>query len=192
MPKIIFERNASKKFKGTFSQAVEYTVDDKTGIITEINGKPVPVSSVTYLMANGLSQALRDSYASAKDVAETQGAFDKKLDAILSGKATVRTGGRAPAITTLEGLIAAGVHEYLVVRAAKSGAKVPAKSSDRYAALVEAVLASNRGAAIREEAERKFAEQADLLDDDDGLEDIFNLIESDDDEADESDESDKS
>lgn len=58
----------------------------------KLNGKPVPEASIHYLL-NFALQSLQDAYAGAKDLAEAQGLWAKKLDAIVDGTIGVRGAG---------------------------------------------------------------------------------------------------
>lgn len=64
--------------------------------ITEmkINGAVVPESSIEYLLTFAL-QSLQDAYAGSDSTATAQGAFNTKLDRLVSGTIGVRTGGGA-------------------------------------------------------------------------------------------------
>lgn len=60
--------------------------------VLKVNGKPVPDSSVEYLLTFAL-QSLQDAYAGAKNEAEAKGAFEGKLAKLMEGSIGVRTGG---------------------------------------------------------------------------------------------------
>lgn len=58
----------------------------------KLNGKDLPAGSIEYLL-NFALQSLQDAYAGAKNEAEAQGAFNTKLDRLVSGTIGVRLGG---------------------------------------------------------------------------------------------------
>jgi len=60
--------------------------------VLKVNGKPVPESSVEYLLTFAL-QSLQDAYAGAKNEAEAKGAFEGKLAKLIEGSIGIRTGG---------------------------------------------------------------------------------------------------
>ena len=84
---------------------VELTV---TGGTWELNGKPLPASSVEHLMTFAL-QTLQDAYAGAKDAGEAKALWAKKLDRLIAGGIGVRQGGGAGEETKLWRVVAGRV-----------------------------------------------------------------------------------
>lgn len=75
----------------TFGAIGKIVLESDTSVI-KLNGKPIPESSVEYLLTFAL-QAFQDAYAGAKDAAEAVTNFDKKLERVMEGKLGVREGG---------------------------------------------------------------------------------------------------
>lgn len=75
--------------KGSHVGSVTFDAPDGDYVV---NGQTLPESSVTHLLTFAL-QTLQDAYAGAKDESEAKGAFDGKLDKLLSG--TIGTRGVA-------------------------------------------------------------------------------------------------
>lgn len=75
----------------TFGQigSVEFTTPKGKYVL---NGTELPESSVAHLMTFAL-QTLQDAYAGAKDQAEAEGAFNTKLDRLLTGTIGTRGSG---------------------------------------------------------------------------------------------------
>jgi hypothetical protein len=59
-----------------------------------LNGKAIPPASVEYLL-NFALQAFQDAYAGAESLAEAQGNFAKKIDAVVAGTLGMRGAGES-------------------------------------------------------------------------------------------------
>lgn len=91
-----FVKRDSEKatWSGTVHEPVKLTVDApaKGKVEFSLDGKVLPEASAAYLI-NFALQSLQDAYAGAESLADAQGRFGKKYDALVAGTIGVRTGG---------------------------------------------------------------------------------------------------
>lgn len=78
--------------KATWSGDIGRIVLETDATTIKLNGKPVPVQSMEYLLTFAL-QAFQDAYAGAQGLDEAKGSFEKKLAAVIEGTLGVRGGG---------------------------------------------------------------------------------------------------
>lgn len=88
-----YTKRASDKslWDGQVHDGVTFAIEGKNTKFL-VNGNELPEVSAQYLM-NFALQSLQDAYAGAKDLAEAQANFQKKLDALLEGSIGIREGG---------------------------------------------------------------------------------------------------
>lgn len=78
--------------KSNWSGDIGRIVLETDATVIKLNGKPVPLGSMEYLLTFAL-QAFQDAYAGAQNLEDATAAFDKKVAACIEGTIGVRTGG---------------------------------------------------------------------------------------------------
>lgn len=153
---------SAKKLGITNPQAatIEFTFDSATGAVT-LDGKPLPVASVEYLITYGAKQSLADSYASATTQAEFDTMLYKRIKKIQDGTMAMRE--PAATIDPFEAECIKISKARLALLARKQEKKLPKVASPEYAALLEKVRNGKGKAEIEALARKNLAAQAKLL-----------------------------
>lgn len=129
---------------------------------TNIDLDALPEATKRYALARGLHEALKDTFAGAKDAAEFESGLDKKLEKILSGDMPEYVpGGRGagqPKDPRAE-MVNRVANEMLRQAAKVRQKKLPKVDSDDYKALFTTFKTANL-AAIEAEADIRLAKNA--------------------------------